>query len=200
MVGSCDVKFPIRLESLVLTHSQFSRCPVLSCVQCEHVGHCPGYQLTVDIEPWQRVIMGQTVSYIHVPSPTARPVTSSVVLALSGWLPCRVLLVASTFLHNSSTLLFVDLQVDCCGKQPMNASGSAVSVLIGGGVCAVWCDKWLISPVFVISNDVRRLLYVRWCCGENAEIWPNSGQSTIVHFSTIVCLAFRGGKYNSMYG
>ena len=25
MVGSCDVKFPIRLESLVLTHSQFSR-------------------------------------------------------------------------------------------------------------------------------------------------------------------------------
>jgi len=25
MVGSCDVKFPIRLEGLVLTHSQFSR-------------------------------------------------------------------------------------------------------------------------------------------------------------------------------
>ena len=25
MVGSCDVRFPIRLESLVLTHSQFSR-------------------------------------------------------------------------------------------------------------------------------------------------------------------------------
>ncbi len=24
MVGSCDVKFPIRLEGLVLTHSQFS--------------------------------------------------------------------------------------------------------------------------------------------------------------------------------
>lgn len=26
MVGSCDVKFPIRLEGLVLTHQQFSRC------------------------------------------------------------------------------------------------------------------------------------------------------------------------------
>jgi transcription initiation factor TFIID TATA-box-binding protein len=25
MVGSCDVKFPIRLEGLVLTHQQFSR-------------------------------------------------------------------------------------------------------------------------------------------------------------------------------
>lgn len=25
MVGSCDVKFPIRLEGLVLAHSQFSR-------------------------------------------------------------------------------------------------------------------------------------------------------------------------------
>ena len=25
MVGSCDVKFPIRLEGLVLTHAQFSR-------------------------------------------------------------------------------------------------------------------------------------------------------------------------------
>ena len=25
MVGSCDVKFPIRLEGLVLMHSQFSR-------------------------------------------------------------------------------------------------------------------------------------------------------------------------------
>lgn len=25
MVGSCDVKFPIRLEGLVLTHGQFSR-------------------------------------------------------------------------------------------------------------------------------------------------------------------------------
>ena len=25
MVGSCDVKFPIRLEGLVLTHNQFSR-------------------------------------------------------------------------------------------------------------------------------------------------------------------------------
>ncbi len=24
MVGSCDVKFPIRLEGLVLTHSQFT--------------------------------------------------------------------------------------------------------------------------------------------------------------------------------
>ena len=26
MVGSCDVKFPIRLEGLVVAHSQFSRC------------------------------------------------------------------------------------------------------------------------------------------------------------------------------
>lgn len=25
MVGSCDVRFPIRLEGLVLTHQQFSR-------------------------------------------------------------------------------------------------------------------------------------------------------------------------------
>ena len=25
MVGSCDVKFPIRLEGLVLAHGQFSR-------------------------------------------------------------------------------------------------------------------------------------------------------------------------------
>jgi len=25
MVGSCDVKFPIRLEGLVLSHGQFSR-------------------------------------------------------------------------------------------------------------------------------------------------------------------------------
>ena len=25
MVGSCDVKFPIRLEGLVVAHSQFSR-------------------------------------------------------------------------------------------------------------------------------------------------------------------------------
>ena len=25
MVGSCDVKFPIRLEGLVVQHSQFSR-------------------------------------------------------------------------------------------------------------------------------------------------------------------------------
>lgn len=25
MVGSCDVKFPIRLEGLVVKHSQFSR-------------------------------------------------------------------------------------------------------------------------------------------------------------------------------
>ena len=25
MVGSCDVKFPIRLEGLVLTHGKFSR-------------------------------------------------------------------------------------------------------------------------------------------------------------------------------
>ncbi len=29
MVGSCDVKFPIRLEGLVLTHSQFSRFVVV---------------------------------------------------------------------------------------------------------------------------------------------------------------------------
>lgn len=30
MVGSCDVKFPIRLEGLVLTHQQFSRYVSLS--------------------------------------------------------------------------------------------------------------------------------------------------------------------------
>ena len=29
MVGSCDVKFPIRLEGLVVKHSQFSRSVVL---------------------------------------------------------------------------------------------------------------------------------------------------------------------------
>jgi len=28
MVGSCDVKFPIRLEGLVLSHGQFSRYTV----------------------------------------------------------------------------------------------------------------------------------------------------------------------------
>lgn len=32
MVGSCDVKFPIRLEGLVLTHAQFSR--YLSKIVC----------------------------------------------------------------------------------------------------------------------------------------------------------------------
>lgn len=30
MVGSCDVRFPIRLEGLVLTHQQFSRYNWLS--------------------------------------------------------------------------------------------------------------------------------------------------------------------------
>lgn len=30
MVGSCDVKFPIRLEGLVLTHQQFSRSAMFS--------------------------------------------------------------------------------------------------------------------------------------------------------------------------
>lgn len=31
MVGSCDVKFPIRLEGLVLTHGQFSRYRNTAC-------------------------------------------------------------------------------------------------------------------------------------------------------------------------
>lgn len=31
MVGSCDVKFPIRLEGLVLTHQQFSRFVLFMC-------------------------------------------------------------------------------------------------------------------------------------------------------------------------
>jgi TATA-box binding protein (TBP) (component of TFIID and TFIIIB) len=31
MVGSCDVKFPIRLEGLVLTHGQFSRYRNIPC-------------------------------------------------------------------------------------------------------------------------------------------------------------------------
>lgn len=33
MVGSCDVKFPIRLEGLVLTHSQFSRLVFFSSLR-----------------------------------------------------------------------------------------------------------------------------------------------------------------------
>jgi len=38
MVGSCDVKFPIRLEGLVLTHSQFSRYtkPSIPFIQIIH--------------------------------------------------------------------------------------------------------------------------------------------------------------------
>lgn len=32
MVGSCDVKFPIRLEGLVLTHGKFSRYSGFSLV------------------------------------------------------------------------------------------------------------------------------------------------------------------------
>lgn len=35
MVGSCDVKFPIRLEGLVLTHSQFSRYVKYSILRIE---------------------------------------------------------------------------------------------------------------------------------------------------------------------
>ena len=35
MVGSCDVKFPIRLEGLVLTHSQFSRWVFLNSAPLE---------------------------------------------------------------------------------------------------------------------------------------------------------------------
>jgi len=33
MVGSCDVKFPIRLEGLVLTHGQFSRYTAADVLQ-----------------------------------------------------------------------------------------------------------------------------------------------------------------------
>lgn len=44
MVGSCDVKFPIRLEGLVLTHQQFSRsvCFISCFVLCgeSHVHFC----------------------------------------------------------------------------------------------------------------------------------------------------------------
>ena len=35
MVGSCDVKFPIRLEGLVLTHGQFSRYRIIQV--CESI-------------------------------------------------------------------------------------------------------------------------------------------------------------------
>ena len=34
MVGSCDVKFPIRLEGLVVQHQQFCRC-----VHCTIIPH-----------------------------------------------------------------------------------------------------------------------------------------------------------------
>ena len=50
MVGSCDVKFPIRLEGLVLTHSQFTSyepelfpgkniVPIMSCCMVSIVRH-----------------------------------------------------------------------------------------------------------------------------------------------------------------
>jgi len=38
MVGSCDVKFPIRLEGLVLSHGQFSRYTVTFINNVE-IGH-----------------------------------------------------------------------------------------------------------------------------------------------------------------
>ena len=36
MVGSCDVKFPIRLEGLVLTHQQFSRSVIVLFLSLDH--------------------------------------------------------------------------------------------------------------------------------------------------------------------
>lgn len=37
MVGSCDVKFPIRLEGLVLTHQQFSRFVIFTTAKLKPV-------------------------------------------------------------------------------------------------------------------------------------------------------------------
>ena len=56
MVGSCDVKFPIRLEGLVIKHGQFSRYG--SVFACMHVHVCtsmlrsePTYFIPCSYEP-----------------------------------------------------------------------------------------------------------------------------------------------------
>ena len=61
MVGSCDVKFPIRLEGLVVKHSQFSRSAAC-CMHVEgkgwsshkphlgqYISHSPSYQYQFEV-------------------------------------------------------------------------------------------------------------------------------------------------------